>query len=367
MNESCNENTAVVNKKELLTHSRMACARRCLRQHYYRYELGISRAAEAAALRFGKAYHLGLQAWRNGEPAEEAISQAVAGYDECPSYADPEAWAIERITLATLLAGYFWRYENENLIFLEVEKAFELPLRNPEGTGVSRTFSLAGKIDALVELDTRQYVLETKTTSEDISEDSAYWLRLRVDQQISLYMLAARQMQAASGENYNPAAVIYDVTRKPTIRPKQVPLVDDEGIAIVLDGAGQRVKTADGKRWRTTGDTAKGYVAQVRKETDEEYGDRLWQDILDRPDFYYQRREIPRLEDDLLDFQHEVWQQAGQLRDCQNNGRWFRNVGQSSCGYCEYSELCLQSVRVDHENIPSGFVMLEDKFPELSE
>lgn len=48
---------------QLLTHSRLACARRCQREHKFRYIDGIRPVAEAATLRFGSLIHRGLEAW----------------------------------------------------------------------------------------------------------------------------------------------------------------------------------------------------------------------------------------------------------------------------------------------------------------
>jgi hypothetical protein len=45
---------------ELLTSSRMACARACLRRHQYAYELGLRAVRESSPLRLGTAFHLGL-------------------------------------------------------------------------------------------------------------------------------------------------------------------------------------------------------------------------------------------------------------------------------------------------------------------
>ena len=89
-------------------------------------------------------------------------------------------------------------------------------------------------------------------------------------------------------------------------------------------------------------------------------------DIAERPDYYFQRREVPRLEDELAEFQLELWQQADQLRESQRRGRWFRNVGRMTCGFCEFSELCLNSIRVNPDVPPGGYEVLPSAHPELS-
>ena len=117
------------------------------------------------------------------------------------------------------------------------------------------------------------YLLETKTSSEDLSPGSTFWKRTILDPQLSLYLPAIRKL------GHDPRGCIYDVLRKPDQRPGTIPLVDETGTKIVHDAAGQRVRTKDGKKWRQTGDTELGYVLQSRPETPEEYGHRCLEAI----------------------------------------------------------------------------------------
>lgn len=344
-----------------LTSTSMGTMRRCPRQFWYRYDLGLRRVRETAPLRLGSAFHHGQELRRGlfGDDVGAVIDLATAGYVEVPQWAEPQAWAVEGETVRQLLAGHFWRYGADDLEFLAVELPFDIPLVNPDTGAPSRTFRLAGKIDAIVRLpDGRLAVLEYKTAGCDISPDSDYWLRLRYDGQISLYVLAARAL------GYDVATVLYDVTRKPTIKPRQIPQLDDDGCKIVLDAAGERVLNANGKP-RQSASSKDGYVLQVRPEAPEQYGERLLQDIGDRPDYYFQRREIPRLEDDLAEYRAELWQQADLIRESRRRGRWFRNVSRMTCDHCEFAPLCLNGARVCPDAPPAGYEFIEDVNPEL--
>ena len=344
-----------------LTSTRLGTQRRCPRMHYLRYELGLARIRQADPLRIGSAFHLGQQRYNEGLEPTDALAAAVDGYDVKPEWASEHEWQVERETVRALLCGHWWKYENDGLEMLAPEQAWEMPLVNPETGRQSRTYVLAGKIDGIVRLgDGRLAVLEYKTCSEDIGPDSQYWLRLRADPQIGMYYLAARHL------GYDVACIVYDVTRKPTISPRQIPLLDEAGLKVVLDGAGARVMTKQGKP-RQTGDNELGYVLQVRQETADEFRERLLQDIADRADFYFARREVPRLEADLDELREELWQQAESMTAARRNNRWFRNVGRMTCPHCEFAELCLQGVRVDGETVPSGYQVLGDVNPELSE
>lgn len=310
-------------------------------------------------MRFGSAFHLGLEL--RGELGENAaIDKAVESYAVIPAWADPVDWSVERETLRALLAGYFWHYQNDNIEVLVTEGAWEAPLVNPVTAGMSRTYSLAGKIDKIVTLDDgRLAVMEHKTTGEDISDASEYWQRLRCDAQISAYVYAARV------RGHNVQTVLYDVTRKPEIAPKLIPIVDENGFKVVVNTAGDRVYNKNGKP-RESASKEDGWTLKTTRETAESFGARLLSDIGERPDFYFARREIPRLEEDLIDFQHEVWQQGQQLLQAERAGRWFKNVSMMTCRNCTYKEICLQGVNVDPANPPSGFVILPDAHPELS-
>lgn len=312
-----------------LTSTRLAALRKCPRLHYYRFELGLARIRVATPLRFGRAFHKGLELRHGlfGQDTQTLLSAVLVDYEAVPTWADPTDWAVERETLQGLLLGYFWRYGNDNVEPIAVEQTFEIPLVNPDSGAPSRTFTLAGRFDGIVRLgDGRLAVDENKTAGEDISSQAEYWLRLRCDGQISLYVLAAR----ACG--FDVATVLYDVTRKPTIR--------------------------------------------LRKgETPAQYGQRLLADIGERPDYYFQRREVPRLEDELAEYRGELWQQAQLILETRRRAAcladpsraWFRNVGRMTCSQCEFADLCLNAVHVDPASPPPGYQLLADPHPELSD
>ena len=234
-----------------------------------------------------------------------------------------------------------------------------MPLVNPDTGAASRTFQLAGRRDGLVRWDDRLMVLERKSTGEDIEPDSEYWQRLRIDPQISQYALAARH------EGHDVAGVLYDVPRKPTIRPRQIPLLDEDGLkTVVIDETGERAMNKNGKPRQSSGP---GMTLMSRVETDKEFGARLNLDIGERPEHYFARREIPLLEDHLAEFQAEVWQTGQLLIQCRNRKIWFKSVGRMTCGFCDYKNLCLQSIRVEPGDVPAGYERLDDSHPELRE
>lgn len=364
-------NLPVLNGSNVLTHSRMQCYKTCPRKHYLRYELGLRPERSSTPLRFGSAFHVGLDLRAQGMSAEESCSVAVAGYEILPDWCNNDEliynWKIERETVQTLLNTYFWYWENAtvppNLApqeIIETEKVFEAQILNPDSRGSSRTFVVSGKRDKLVRLvDGRLAIMEHKTTSDSLESTSDYWRRLKIDQQISLYMLAAKD------QGIDVETVLYDVVRKPTIKPCMVPLRDEEGIKIVLNAAGERVRNRDGKSWRQTGDVDLGYFLQQRRETPQEWSDRLAQDIAARPEWYFARQEIPRVSSDLDEFRRELWQQAQDIGNARKSGLWYRNAGACTGMYrCEYFDLCTSNADVSGD-VP-GFERVTELHPELA-
>lgn len=329
----------------VITNSELSCFRRCQREHHYAYGLGYRAREDVQALRFGSAIHLGLEAWWRGEGVERAVEAATEGVED----------AYEVAKLRVLLLGYDARWAGEAHDVVAVEREFRAPLVNPETGAASRTFALGGKIDVLLE---RGFV-EHKTTAQEIGVGSRYWRRLTLDPQVSTYYAGAKAL------GHEVDHCVYDVLRKPALRPSQVPLVDEDGVKIVLSLDGERVRTKDGKKWRQTGDAELGYVLQTRPETPEEYEARLAEEIATNPTRYYQRGQVVRLEADERDAQLDAWQLTRAMREAEIAGRYPRNA--DACErygrMCPYFDVCAGTASLED---PSRFEEVEHVHQELS-
>jgi hypothetical protein len=344
---------------DTITYSRSQSFKACRKRHWYEYELGLRTITDARALRIGTAHHAGVDCWKKTGDAEAAIESARAAFPPCPESFDAAEWKIDRETVAALCSGYCWRWRGSPHKIIASEIPFRLPLVNRATGAKSTRFELAGKIDGIIELeDGRLAVEEEKTASEDIAIGSDYFRRLQIDTQPSIYVYAARQL------GFDVATVLWSCTRKPTIKPTAVAVTDDLGAKIVLDSHGNRAKTARGE-WRQTGSAADGYVLQTRPMTADEWTQRLVTDIGERPDYYYARVEIPRLDSELEEMQDELWDFQKTLREAQLSNRWFRTVSADTCTYCSYFGLCVSKWRPE-AGAPEGFQFVDNCFPELA-
>lgn len=326
---------------ELITASRINTLLSCFRKHYWRYEVGLRSTSDSDALRFGTAWHTAMEARWKGLEITDAFNLCLV---------EKTLDEIQVATLSAMLCGYYklYEYESETLISIIPEIEFRYPMAG------SRTFDCAGKIDGISENGT--HLVEHKTTSSDVSPDSDYWLRLRNNVQIMQYVLAGREL------GHQIDTIIYDVVRKPVIYPKQINLLDENGIKIVHDAQGNRAYKKDGKPYES-GNTEKGLVVQTKVETPEQFSERLFEDTRARPEFYFARREVPVLDNDLNEFIIQRQVLARQILSCRSEGRraskpehgWPRNIGETNCKYCEFASFCLQNTAIDINHPPAGF------------
>lgn len=315
----------------LLTASRQACARRCQREHRYRYGLGYRPVQEAGALRFGTLVHRALEAWWRAPTGRlTAALAAMAG----------ESDAFELAKATALVLGYDarWLDEVEQYEVLGVEVPFETQLVNPETGAASRTWLLAGKLDLLLRNRSTGDVeiWDHKTASGDISVGSDYYKRLRIDAQISTYYSGAVALGHQAG------SFVYDVIAKPGQRP----LKKSAEIKLKKDGtpyANQRLED----------------------ETADQYRDRIVEAIAENPGAYFQRARVVRLEKEIEEAAFDTWQLAVQLREAERAGRFARNP--DACvrygATCPFFSVCVGEASIDDRSL---FTQADDVHPELT-
>jgi hypothetical protein len=145
----------------------------------------------------------------------------------------------------------------------------------------------------------RTVVVEHKTTASDITPGSAYWAEKTVSNpQVSIYLLA-----------FPGAFVLYDVLRKSSLRPLR-----------------------EGK---------------PNAETDAEYYQRCFLDIAKRPERYYQRANIFRSPEELIEARDDVltWAAITSIfSDVRNPDACF-SFGRR----CEFFDVCWHDLPIEND------------------
>lgn len=314
---------------QLLTHSRLSTFRACPRRHQLRYEIGLSPDQEDLALRVGTAFHAALEAADLGQDPEVAINERGT--------LEPHDAAM----VAAMFTVHRERWAGQTLEVVATELAFELPVINPDTGSATPVWKLAGKIDRIYRTPSGQLaVLDYKTTSEDVAPGSDYWLRLSLDQQMSIYVLAARML------GFDVQTILYDVTKRPMQRPL-------------------RATPAEKVRYKKDGTPYAD--TRLQDETPEEFAARVAEAMRAEPDRYFARHEIARLDRDLEETRAEIWMQQLAIRESQRSNRWWRNPGACVTPYrCPFLSICKQDVRRDSPSVPDGYRLLPDVHPELA-
>ena len=309
-----------------LTNSALSVFRECPRKYQYTYEMGRVRQRTSAALSLGTTVHGALEAWwREGgslEAAAEWLQQNASGLEEADAcrvtamirhyrppvnvqpvtgprvVADPLDMDFETFTAADHAeTQQAW----PEFDVVAVEHPFHVEIENPRTGRRSQRYTMRGKVDGLLrkKSDGTMWILEHKTTSEEIRGFGPYWQRLSIDHQISYYILAT----GAQG-------VLYDVLRKPAIRP-------------------------------------------CRGESFDEFGQRCIETIGADPERYYQFREIHRTTDDIREAAGDLWQQAQLLGLAQKQQFFPRNSGacRSIYGLCPFLDVCTGRARIDDDSL----------------
>ena len=325
---------------ELLTASRLRVFRACPRMHSYMFDRCIRPLAADSSLRFGTLFHDGVEQWRRArmeglDPVELGLAAMQARWS---AIEEPDEFEIVRAM--ELFAGYHLRWQDEPYRWLAVEAEFRFPLVNPDTGRRSPRWMVAGKIDGIAE-DTRDgsvWLVENKTSSEDISAGSPYWQRLRIDSQLSVYYDGARSL------GFDISGVLYDVALRPQHRPK--------------------LATPEESRKYT----AKGFLYANQREADEtpaEFAARIHESIAEDPDKYFARGTVVRLDSELEMSRRCLWQTAKQMRETRDIAEGLFNP--SACfDYnrpCAFFDVCTGAASLGDDH---RYHVVTNAHPELS-
>lgn len=308
----------------VITNSELRAYRKCPKYHDIAYKQRIRPVEQSYALRFGTLVHTGLEAYWKASTFKLSAAFAVMRQHESDEF--------ELIKAEELLRGYSIRWADDGWKAVTsakgapmVEHEFSVELAHPM-TGEVFPARIGGKLDALAEKDGRVYVVEHKTSSEDITPGSAYWQRLTLDSQVSTYIKAVKDLGYV-----DLSGVLYDVLRRPDMEPKKA------------------TPEASRKYTKATKTKPSRLYANQREhdETPDEYRARLREDIASDPDSYYQRGTVVRTESEEREAAWDLWTWSEAIM---RGGYAPRNV--EACktvyGACSYIGVCSGTESLDN-------------------
>jgi uncharacterized protein YxjI len=195
---------------------------RCPKRARFRYidEL-VPLRQYSAPLWIGTLIHKALETYYQGAPMKEILEAVALEWDE----QDPEVKDQRTLDMCVgMLMGYAERYPQDEFNVQGVEYEFNVPIVNPATKRRSKTFTLAGKVDGIVEIDGDMWLLEHKTAD---NPQGNYVKKIWSDFQILLYSLALRQEK-----KYPVVGVIYNVLVKSRRKKAIVEHYKDPGMFI---------------------------------------------------------------------------------------------------------------------------------------
>lgn len=243
-----------------------------------------------------------------------ALAASLAAIDSTMTPSTEYRWQLIAAKCRALMAGYDARWSYGPYLPVAVEQVVTSELYNPETNRRSRTFTVAGKLDLTARRGERVVLIDHKTTSDDISDpNSPYWRQLVVESQPSHYML----LEWLNGRKVDEA--VWDVVRKPGISPKKLSKAELQSAAITKTYQGVRIYQASVDALSKDPDG---------RETLEMYEVRLVNDCTkERPEWYFQRRAVPRLDAEVREHAGELWDHGQDILQARNTERHPRNSG----------------------------------------
>ena len=189
-----------------------------------------------------------------------------------------------------MVTGYRARYKTDALTIVRHNVGWRATVGGVE---------MAGEFDAIGVLDGRTVIVEYKTTSEDLSPGSSYWRRVqKIDPQASTYLVAAKALRIPTD------TIVWDALRKPALRGK-------------------------------------------KGETDDQLFERAVLDMAARPDWYFMRSTIVRLEFERTAYEHDIAGVAEMMaarpmaRNPDSCMKWGRE--------CDFFGVCSGDVELDDD------------------
>ncbi|MCE5314041.1 MAG: PD-(D/E)XK nuclease family protein [Armatimonadota bacterium] len=304
-----------MSERFVTTYSMWSLFRNCRKACEWRYVNELVPLKSEHCLSFGSLIHECLEKWhrkRDLAMVLDHIDRSLSGRssDECQK-AD---WHLAR----AMMTGYASTYPVEDFDVVFLEKTFEGKIVNPATDSPSRSFVLAGKVDGIVCVNGKFYLLEHKTASQ---MDGDYLEKLWGDFQVCLYAYYVEQVFGI-----RIAGIIYNILVKARLQQSK----------------GETEAEFEVRRADLIAKSKTGRTSATRKmpESDADFQARLAAKYAEPGMFHRETLYISRDQFDTL--RTDLWELTQQFLDCRRRRVFYQNT--SYCFFyhrpCPYFALC---------------------------
>lgn len=310
-----------MNPKTILTNSCLTTFKTCPRKYQFQYEMGYNPKYDTEALTIGKLVHAGIEYWANNR--KNNINKIEITISDNP-YIDKREFEYILAKARAMVDMYIDVYKDDNYETVLAESEGRAPLINVKTMRESSKYEIGFKIDRIVRnLQGKTFIIETKTTSEDIdSPDASYFKKLYLDPQVSTYYLGAEV------NGIKVESCIYDVIRKPNATPfKATPI--------------------EKRKYKTNGELYSS--CRYEDETPGEFYTRIKEELSKNPQKYYIRKEITRSDNDLLEHMYDMHTVSESISLYRKIGKFPRhtNACTSTYGACVFLDVCTNKTTLE--------------------
>ncbi len=291
-------------------------------------------------------------------------------YNDVPDWADKLDWEIERNVLYYAICAYLaLPVRNLGARVLDTDVSFRIPLIDPTTSEAIDDGILTGKLDEIGILpDGTVCVPDYKSSASAVDDSSSLWDELEQSLQGKIYVYALQNLQR-NGKllkyGIKPSdplirTAFFSAWKKPGTSPKFLSQKDTAEFLVSQDYLGTRFEFN-----HITGSSATaidGVLPEVKlgkkegtfaiKETPQMYGCRLYQEMTENPDTYFNCRSFSYTDQDMKYLEQELFDLYRSMSFSKENNVYTKNrkCCRPRAGFkCDYVSICDNNTDITKE------------------